>query len=181
MATGYPVGHGFQPLRARKSVRRADKMIAGRRSEFGGGTVFGIIGPCRHRMQEGMAASWLAHLCGLCLALRDGHGQFARVATNYDGPIISVLVEAQSTPADDRRRTAGPCPLRGMRSAPVAMGEGARPAAAVSPVLASAKVRDHVEDGDGAFGRRPVAAAAWAARRVPGLHRYVLHLSVVLP
>ncbi|MEW1865578.1 DUF5685 family protein [Streptomyces sp. NPDC088194] len=122
--------------------------------------MFGIIRPCRHRMSEGMAASWLAHLCGLCLALRDGHGQFARVATNYDGLIISVLVEAQSTPTADQRRTAGPCPLRGMRTAPVAKGEGARLAAAVSLVLASAKVRDHVDDGDGAFGRRPVARAA---------------------
>lgn len=122
--------------------------------------MFGIIRPCRHRMSEGMAASWLAHLCGLCLALRDGHGQLARVATNYDGLVISVLVEAQSTPADDARRTAGPCPLRGMRTAPVATGEGARLAAAVSLALASAKVRDHVEDADGAFGRRPVAAAA---------------------
>lgn len=127
--------------------------------------MFGIIRPCRHRMSEGMAASWLAHLCGLCLALRDGHGQFARVATNYDGLIISVLVEAQSAPGDDRRRTAGPCPLRGMRTAPVARGEGARLAAAVSLVLASAKVRDHVEDADGAFARRPVAAAARGVAR----------------
>ncbi|SEG58403.1 hypothetical protein SAMN05216223_106425 [Actinacidiphila yanglinensis] len=122
--------------------------------------MFGIIRPCRHRMSEGMAASWLAHLCGLCLALRDGHGQFARIATNYDGLIISVLVEAQSAPTPELRRTAGPCPLRGMRTAPVAKGEGARLAAAVSLVLASAKVRDHVDDGDGAFGRRPVALAA---------------------
>lgn len=127
--------------------------------------MFGIIRPCRHRMSEGMAASWVAHLCGLCLALRDGHGQFARTATNYDGLIISVLVEAQSAPADDRRRTAGPCPLRGMRTAPVARGEGARLAAAVSLVLASAKIRDHVEDADGAFGRRPVAAAARTVAR----------------
>ncbi|HEY5833803.1 DUF5685 family protein [Streptomyces sp.] len=127
--------------------------------------MFGIIRPCRHRMSEGMAASWVAHLCGLCLALRDGHGQFARTATNYDGLIISVLVEAQSAPADDRRRTAGPCPLRGMRTAPVARGEGARLAAAVSLVLASAKIRDHVEDKDGAFGRRPVAAAARTVAR----------------
>jgi hypothetical protein len=116
-------------------------------------------------MSEGMAASWLAHLCGLCLALRDGHGQFARMATNYDGLIISVLVEAQSAPAGDLRRTAGPCPLRGMRTAPVARGEGARLAAAVSLVLASAKMRDHAEDGDGAFGRRPVAAAARTVAR----------------
>lgn len=101
-------------------------------------------------------------LYGLCLALRADHGQFARVATNYDGLIISVLVEAQSPEAARAagRRTAGPCPLRGMRTAPVARGEGARLAAAVSLVLASAEVRDHIADGDGALGRRPVAAAA---------------------
>jgi hypothetical protein len=47
-----------------------------------------------------------------------------------------------------------------MRTASVARGEGARLAAAVSLALASAKVRDHVEDGDGAYARRPVALAA---------------------
>lgn len=46
-----------------------------------------------------------------------------------------------------------------MRTASVARGEGAR-LAAVSLVLASAKVRDHVVDGDGILARRPVAAAA---------------------
>ncbi|SEB66024.1 hypothetical protein SAMN04490356_1156 [Streptomyces melanosporofaciens] len=107
----------------------------------------------------------MAHLCGLCLALRGDHGQFARVATNYDGLVISVLVEAQAGRSDGWRRTAGPCPLRGMRTASVAQGEGARLAATVSLVLASAKVRDHVADGDGALARRPVAAAA---RRVAG-------------
>ncbi|MFG1807267.1 DUF5685 family protein [Streptomyces sp. NPDC049040] len=127
--------------------------------------MFGIIRPCRHRMSEGMAASWLAHLCGLCLALRDGHGQVARIATNYDGLIISVLVEAQTAATADRRRTAGPCPLRGMRTAPVATGEGARLAAAVSLVLASAKMRDHVEDRDGLYRRRPVAATARGVAR----------------
>ncbi|WP_370622898.1 DUF5685 family protein [Streptomyces tsukubensis] len=102
----------------------------------------------------------MAHLCGLCLALRTDHGQFARVVTNYDGLIISVLTEAQAESANGRRRTAGPCPLRGMRTASVARGEGARLAAAVSLVLASAKVHDHVADGDGVLARRPVAAAA---------------------
>ncbi|MGB3440230.1 MAG: DUF5685 family protein, partial [Actinophytocola sp.] len=43
--------------------------------------------------------------------------------------------------------------------AEVSVGAGARLAAAASLVLASAKVRDHVDDGDGAFGRRPVAGA----------------------
>ncbi|MFF4345301.1 DUF5685 family protein [Kitasatospora sp. NPDC001540] len=121
--------------------------------------MFGIIRPCRHRLSERLHASWTAHLCGLCLALRDDHGQLARTATNYDGLVISVLVEAQSSESADRR-TAGPCPLRGMRTAPVARGEGARLAAAVSLALASVKVRDHVQDGDGLFARRPVAAGA---------------------
>ncbi|WP_406288962.1 DUF5685 family protein [Streptomyces sp. NBC_00209] len=102
----------------------------------------------------------MAHLCGLCLALRSDHGQFARVVTNYDGLIVSVLTEAQAERAPAQRRTAGPCPLRSMRTAPVARGEGARLAAAVSLVLASAKVRDHVADRDGLLARRPVAAAA---------------------
>ncbi|MEZ0068175.1 hypothetical protein ABIA32_004199 [Streptacidiphilus sp. MAP12-20] len=102
----------------------------------------------------------MAHLCGLCLALRDSHGQLARTATNYDGLIVSVLVEAQSPATPTDRRTAGPCPLRGLRTAPVAQGEGARLAAAVSLALASAKMRDHVDDRDGLFARRPVAVAA---------------------
>lgn len=102
----------------------------------------------------------MAHLCGLCLALRGDHGQFARIATNYDGLIVSVLAEAQAGHVGNRRRTAGPCPLRGLRTASVAHGEGARLAATVSLVLASAKLRDHVADGDGLLARRPMAAAA---------------------
>ncbi|MEU6994280.1 DUF5685 family protein [Streptomyces sp. NPDC046465] len=122
--------------------------------------MFGIVRPCTHRLGEGLKTQWMAHLCGLCLALRSDHGQFARVVTNYDGLIISVLTEAQTERATGWRRTAGPCPLRGMRTASVARGEGARLAAAVSLVLASAKVRDHVVDGDGVLARRPVAVAA---------------------
>ncbi|MFJ1803050.1 DUF5685 family protein [Streptomyces sp. NPDC088180] len=122
--------------------------------------MFGIVRPCTHRLSEGLRVEWMAHLCGLCLALRADHGQFARIVTNYDGLIVSVLTEAQAGRTPGGRRTAGPCPLRAMRTAPVAMGEGARLAAAVSLVLASAKVRDHVADRDGLLARRPVAAAA---------------------
>lgn len=122
--------------------------------------MFGIVRPCSHRLGESLKTQWMAHLCGLCLALRGDHGQFARIVTNYDGLLISVLTEAQAGRAGGGRRTAGPCPLRGMRTASVAQGEGARLAAAVSLVLASAKVRDHVADGDGLLARRPVALAA---------------------
>ncbi|MEU6539894.1 DUF5685 family protein [Streptomyces sp. NPDC047000] len=133
--------------------------------------MFGIVRPCVHRLGEGLKAEWMAHLCGLCLALRGDHGQFARIVTNYDGLLISVLTEAQAgrgagvtvtagRKGSGGRRTAGPCPLRGMRTASVAQGEGARLAAAVSLVLASAKLRDHIADGDGLLARRPMAAAA---------------------
>ncbi|UUU34995.1 DUF5685 family protein [Streptomyces sp. CA-210063] len=122
--------------------------------------MFGIVRPCGHRLGEGLRTQWMAHLCGLCLALRGDHGQFARVVTNYDGLLVSVLTEAQAERSTDWRRTAGPCPLRGMRTASVAQGEGARLAAAVSLVLASAKVRDHLADGDGLLARKPVALAA---------------------
>jgi uncharacterized protein DUF5685 len=124
--------------------------------------MFGIIRPCRNRLGPELREAWLAHLCGLCLALRDDHGQLARVVTNYDGLTISAMVEAQS-PAGTGRRAAGPCPLRGMRTADVSHGRGARLAATVSLVLASAKVRDHVEDGDGVFARR---AARGVGRKI---------------
>jgi hypothetical protein len=123
--------------------------------------MFGIIGPCRHRLGGELAAAWQAHLCGMCLSLRDDHGQAARLATNYDGLVISVLAEAQADGAP-QRRAAGRCALRGMRKADVAVGDCARLAATVSLVLAAAKIRDHVDDGDGALGRPGVRGAATA-------------------
>ncbi|WP_040809439.1 DUF5685 family protein [Nocardia concava] len=126
--------------------------------------MFGIIRPCRHRLGEELGRAWLAQLCGLCLALRDDHGQSARLATNYDGLIISALVEAQST-ASPTRRVAGPCPLRGMKRADVATGDCVRLAATVSLVLAAAKVRDHVDDHDGVAGTAGFRPAARALAR----------------
>jgi hypothetical protein len=132
--------------------------------------VFGIVRPCTHRLADGLKTEWMAHLCGLCLALRSDCGQFARVVTNYGGLIVSVLTGAQAERTPSSRRTAGPCPLRALRTAPVARGEGARLATAVSLVLASAKVRDHVVDRDGLLARRPVGnrAALPQCRRLWG-------------
>lgn len=121
--------------------------------------MFGIIRPCRHRLGGELAAAWTAQLCGLCLALRDDYGQAARIATNYDGLVVSLLVEAQSS-ARPTRRKAGPCPLRAMRRADVATGECVRLAAVVSLALAAARVRDHVDDRDGMVGAAGVRPAA---------------------
>ncbi|MFI7612473.1 DUF5685 family protein [Nonomuraea terrae] len=127
--------------------------------------MFGIIRPCGEHGCPSLREAWRAHLCGLCLTLRDGHGQGARLATNYDTLIISVLTEAQ-LPSAAPRRTAGPCALRGFRGAEVvdARASGARLAAGVSLVLAAGKIRDHVADGDAGratAGARTRLAARW--------------------
>ncbi|GGP91832.1 hypothetical protein GCM10010187_04030 [Actinomadura coerulea] len=123
--------------------------------------VFGVVRPCRHVLCGSLFKDWMAHLCGLCLTLRAEHGQAARLVTNYDGLLVSVLVEAQA-PELSPRRKAGPCALRGMRTAEVvtARAQGAQLAAAASLLLAAGKTRDHVADGDGPYARRLVAAAA---------------------
>ncbi|GAB1819108.1 DUF5685 family protein [Herbidospora sp. RD11066] len=120
--------------------------------------MFGIVRPCRHNLCGGLFAEWMAHLCGLCVALRDEHGHAARLVTNYDGLLVSVLTEAQ-TPLT-RHRRAKPCALRGFKGADISEAEGVRLAAAVSLILASGKLKDHVEDGDGPFRRRLVAVGA---------------------
>src|SRR3954470_16837195 len=109
--------------------------------------VFGVVRPCKHVLCGTLFKDWMAHLCGLCLTLRAEHGQAARLVTNYDGLLVSVLVEAQ-TPELRPRRKAGPCARRGMKTAEVvtARAEGARLAAAASLLLAAGKTRDHVAD-----------------------------------
>jgi hypothetical protein len=130
--------------------------------------MFGIVRPCRHSLPDNLKAQWWAHLCGLCLGLRDGHGQAARLTTNVDAAAISVLVEALQVEPTGRRQ-AGPCPLRGFRSAEVVRADqpGVGHAVAVSLSMAATKVADHVADGDGGIARVPVGpdrlARRWAA------------------
>jgi hypothetical protein len=122
--------------------------------------MFGVVRPCRHRLCGPLFGEWTAHLCGLCLTLRDLCGQNARLATNYDGLLVSVLTQAQN-PVTAPFRTAGPCALRGFRRAEVAdsSGPGVQLAAAVSLIIAVAKIHDHINDRDGVYARRAVASA----------------------
>src|SRR6266851_3515747 len=116
--------------------------------------MFGVVRPCRGHMSPALHRAWQAHLCGLCLTLRDTHGQAARLVTSYDTLLVSVLTEAQN-PEGSPHRTAGPCPLRGFRRADVvaASAPGALLAASVSLVLAAVKITDHVADADGLAAR----------------------------
>jgi hypothetical protein len=123
--------------------------------------LFGMLAPCPSRTPDDLKPRWMGHFCGLCLELRDDAGQFARLTTNYDALALSVLVEAQQGDDADSRN-AGPCALRGMRRQRIATGGGPRLAATASLLLASAKIRDHLEDGDG-FAAKP------GARGIAGL------------
>ncbi|GII58551.1 hypothetical protein Pth03_69400 [Planotetraspora thailandica] len=134
--------------------------------------MFGILRPGARHSCPSVHKAWRAHLCGLCLTLRDGHGHLSRMATNYDGLILPVLTEVQSRAGTGpNRRAAGPCALRGFRSAEVVPSDdrGARLAAVVSLALAAGKIRDHAADGDGIAARRVTGvpmratAAAWTS------------------
>lgn len=135
--------------------------------------MFGLLKPCAHSAAKyGVdPQQWQAHMCGLCLGLRDGHGQLARSATNTDAIVLSMLTEAQREGRIERT-TAGPCALRGMRRAQVATADsaGITLASTASLLLGSAKIRDHVGDGDtSVLTRRPMTkvSSRWAdaARR----------------
>lgn len=132
--------------------------------------MFGVLKPCAHGAEKyGIdPGQWQAHMCGLCLGLRDGHGQLARAATNTDAIVLSVLTEAQGA-GFGARTTAGPCPLRGMRRATVvaAGATGVQLAATASLLLGAARIRDHLDDGDAAtLARGPMrrVSGTWADR-----------------
>ena len=132
--------------------------------------MFGVVRPCRHRLSAEERQRWAGHLCGLCLTLRDRVGHDARLATSYDGLLLSVLVEDLGV-ADLGHRRAGPCALRGLRTAEVvaSTAAAAQLAASVSLLLAAAKVADHVADGQSPRVLRPLARR-WerAGRRLAG-------------
>lgn len=107
--------------------------------------MFGILAPCRHTLDADLADQWRAHLCGLCLSLRDNHGQATRLTTNTDAVMVSVLLAAQRAESPVSAR-AGRCPLRGMQSADVVVADdpGIRLATTASLTLAAGKAYDTV-------------------------------------
>ncbi len=132
--------------------------------------MLGIVHACPGTLDADLFARWQAHLCGVCLTLRDGSGQLSRVLNNTDAVLVSVLTEAQY-PGPAARSVAGPCPLRGMRSAAVvpATDASVRLAATASLTLAAAKAADVVGEvrfGLGGHGRGGVGLRTYAAGRL---------------
>lgn len=115
---------------------------------------------------------WLGHVCGLCLSLRDNYGQLARLATNYDAALLSVLCEAQRV--KPLPRVSHLCPIRGrgfQRAEVVAAAPGAQYAAALAIMMTAAKIEDHRDDGDGWWRYLPRFLTGWFDRRRSTAHR----------
>ena len=138
--------------------------------------MLGLVHPCSTHLAPELRERWRAHLCGLCLTVRDTAGQPARAVTNTDAVFLSVLVEAQQE-VDAATRTAGPCPLRGMRRAEViTSGElSVRLGSTAALTLAAAKVGDRAAEvqagltgpgGGGPTARRTVGLLRLAERRL---------------
>ncbi|MBT0567936.1 regulator [Williamsia sp. CHRR-6] len=113
---------------------------------------------------------WRAHLCGLCLSLRDNHGQLSRATVNTDAVTASILLEAQQ-PQQDPRTTAGRCPLRGMRTASVVAPDAlsVRLGATAGLTLAAAKTLDDLAEdqaGLSSMSRSRRAVTRAASRRL---------------
>ncbi|HMS14654.1 MAG TPA: DUF5685 family protein [Microthrixaceae bacterium] len=124
------------------------------------------LAPCRHQPMTTAAldadrASWRQHMCGVCLAIRDEHGQRYRAILSTDAVLLSQIGEALS-PAPLLTRRAGPCVLRGMRRAEVATNENPAvlEAARLNLVAVAERAADAATDGDGLIPRPLLRSAA---------------------
>jgi hypothetical protein len=126
--------------------------------------VRGIVRPCRTHLGPELGERWQAHLCGLCLTLGEVAGQPERALTGYDVLLLSVLVEAQAGRVG--AEVAGPCALRGFRSATVVASDApaAQLAAAGALLSGGAGLTDKLLDGD--LPRVARTPAARIARRL---------------
>ncbi len=124
--------------------------------------MFGILTSCSLSAVEKRA--WTAHQCGLCLALKAGCGQPARMAVNTDGMLLSVLAEAQADAPYPRSRRR--CPVLGFRRVCVAAPNhpAMQFAGSVSLLMGAAKITDHLQDDETWMRRFPAFFSALARR-----------------
>ncbi|MCP5097369.1 MAG: hypothetical protein GY943_17630 [Chloroflexi bacterium] len=122
--------------------------------------MFGLLrGGCSLRKSD--KKEWMGHICGVCLSLGSQFGQSARMATNYDAALISVLCAAQS--AAPMAHVEHTCALRGMRRAEVVTTAniGTQYASSIALKSAATKLEDHVQDRDGWVKHFP-----WLSKRL---------------
>jgi hypothetical protein len=117
--------------------------------------MFGVLQGCGCHLTKAERRDWVAHVCGLCLTLRRDHGQLARLTTNYDAALLSVLYEAQAEEPLPRRGHT--CLLRPGLHADVVVDDqpAVRYAASICALMGATKIADHVADRESWPGYLP--------------------------
>ncbi|MGB0386546.1 MAG: DUF5685 family protein [Ardenticatenaceae bacterium] len=117
--------------------------------------MFGVLKGASCAMKPEERQEWMGHICGVCLSLRDNYGHAARITTNYDAALLSVLCEAQSEASTERYTSY--CPLRSnFKSDVVAPSSAAAGyAASIALTMGATKIEDHVEDNETFLRRIP--------------------------
>ncbi len=138
--------------------------------------MYGLMRHSGCRLEPAARREWQAHICGVCLGLKEQFGQAARLATNYDAALLAVLYQAQADEPLPQRESA--CLLRSPLRLTVVQPESppVRYAAGIALLIAAAKLWDHVQDGDGLpgpllppAGRLARSRLAAAEKRLSGL------------
>lgn len=105
--------------------------------------MYGLIkGCCLPHHRE----NWMAHLCGMCLALRKEHGWISGLAINTDGAILSMLCEAQSEVPYARVRHRCLLNRLGRGEAVDPESDASAFAAMISVLIGASKISDHIAD-----------------------------------
>jgi hypothetical protein len=142
--------------------------------------MFGLLRSSGCGLRTAERQAWVAHICGVCLALRRDHGQLARLATNYDAALLSVLSAAQCPTAPVQMRHF--CPARRGGSAQVIAADqpGSRYAGTVALLIAATRLADDIADGEGWARLLPGVATRLSQRWQQQAQRVVASPAITL-
>lgn len=128
--------------------------------------MYGLLKGCCSCLTPAQRGEWQAHHCGVCAGLGRGFGPAARLFTNYDAALVSLLHEAQLPMSQQPERAITRCPLPMCRSraVPDTASPGSRFARDVALLSAWAKLEDAVADGDEPWAHIPGVASAIRAK-----------------
>lgn len=145
--------------------------------------MFGYVRPVLNLLEQGEKDLYQSAYCGLCHAIGDRHGFFARFTLNYDFAFLAILFSEAPTQAQCPRR----CPAHPFRKKKACVcGRGMDAAADASMILTWQKLRDDVLDQgllrslpkrflcrffSRAYNRAKAAMPEFAARVEAGLER----------
>lgn len=142
--------------------------------------MFGLLRSSGCGLRAAERQAWVAHICGVCLALRHDHGHLARLTTNYDAALLSVLYAAQCPTAPVQMRHF--CPARRGGSAQVIAVDqpGSRYAGTVALLIAATRLADDIADAEGWARLLPGVATRLSQRWQQQAQRVVASPAITL-